>query len=48
MKCAYCGDDIRTDEEYYHFPNIDINYHIDCLLPSELMLKKQRRIKEPE
>lgn len=48
MNCDYCADFIKTDEEYWHFSNLDLNYHIDCLLPSEIMMKKEKRIKENE
>jgi hypothetical protein len=48
VKCDYCADDIRIDEEYFHFPNLDLNYHIDCRLPNNLMLENKRLIKEAD
>jgi hypothetical protein len=48
MKCDYCGDNIKTDDEYWHFSNLDLNYHTDCLLSSEVMMKKTIHIKEAD
>lgn len=30
MKCYYCEDNIQVNDEYYHLPELDINFHTDC------------------
>ena len=30
MKCDNCGEDICLGSEYYHYPFLDLYFHIDC------------------
>ena len=46
MKCDFCGDNIFVGDEYYHYPNIDQNYHLDCIYKDEEIIKKELRYRE--
>lgn len=46
MTCDYCGDTIDIDDDYYHYPNLDLDYHVGCEPNPEDMLKKEFRRRE--
>lgn len=46
MKCDNCGEDICLGSEYYHYPFLDLDYHIDCEPTDSEMVKKELRCRE--
>lgn len=45
MTCDECGDRIFIGYEYWHNPDTDENYHLDCI-PTDLTPRMEKRYRE--